>query len=196
MPRITKKERILQYAAARGWTLIGDAEWKELHTSLPDIADDTFRSAGLPVAQPWLGVTQHSMEELESSLIDLARIYEMRRDLRSWCRKQVIRAKDRARWLSRKQLSRKHQSKAEMVEWMLVWLGDPSMFEAWAVGVKRAKRNSMPDEHRVKCDVCGATGQCTVCKGTSNGGQCFNCAGTGNCPQCQGSGRREAIHVK
>ena len=53
-----------------------------------------------------------------------------------------------------------------------------------------------PKGTRVKCDVCGGTGQCTQCKGTSNGGQCFNCAGTGHCPQCQGTGRREAEHVK
>jgi len=191
MPRITKAKRVLEYAAARGWTVIGEAEWKELHTSLPDIADSTIRSAGLPIAQPWLGVIQHSLDELESSLTELARVYEMRSDLRVWCRKQVIAAKDRARWLSRK-----HQSKAEMVEWMLVWLGDPALFPAWADGVKRAKRNAMADEQRVKCDICSATGQCIVCKGTGNGGQCFNCAGTGNCPQCQGSGRREAIHVK
>jgi hypothetical protein len=189
--RLTKKSRVIDYARSRGWTLIGDAEWKELHASLPDIADTTLRSAGLTIAQPWLGVVQHTLEELEASLTELAQVYETQPDLRRYCREQVIAAKDRARWLSRK-----HPLKAEMVEWMLVWLGDPSMFAIWADGVKRAKRNAMPQEHRVKCDVCSGTGQCIICKGTSNGGQCFNCAGTGNCPQCQGSGRREAIHVK
>jgi hypothetical protein len=39
----------------------------------------------------------------------------------------VIAAKSRARFLSRK-----YPLKAEMVEWMLVWLGDPAMFPAWA----------------------------------------------------------------
>ncbi len=187
--RITKKKRILDYAASRGWTTIGETEWKELHTSLPDVADSTLRGAGLSIAQPWLGVVQHTLDDLELSLIELARVYKARPDLRPYCRQQVIAAKDRARWLSRR-----HQLKAEMVEWMLVWLGDPAMFEVW-IGVKRAQPNVMP-EHRVKCDVCSGTGQCTECKGTSNGGQCFNCAGTGNCPQCQGSGRREAVHVK
>jgi hypothetical protein len=51
------------------------------------------------------------------------------------------------------------------------------------------------DEQRVKCGVCGGSGQCTTCKGTSNGGQCFNCAGTGDCPQCQGTGKREVEHA-
>jgi hypothetical protein len=61
-----------------------------------------------------------------------------------------------------------------------------------ANGLRRAARALMAnvDEERVKCDVCGGSGQCTECKGTSNGGQCFNCAGTGDCPQCQGTGKR------
>ena len=135
--RLTKKKRVLDYAASRGWTMIGEAEWKELHTSLPDIADSTFRSAGFPIAQPWLGVVQHSLEELESSLTELARIYEIRSDLRRYCREQVIAAKDRARWLSRKR-----PLKAEMVEWMLVWLGDPALFGEWA----RLRREHMDSE--------------------------------------------------
>ena len=110
----SKKKRVIDYAAAQGWTLIGEAEWKELHSSLPDVSDSTFRRAGLPVAQPWLGVLQHSLEELETSLTELAGIYEVRSDLRRFCREQVIAAKDRARWLSRK-----HPRKIEMVEWML-----------------------------------------------------------------------------
>jgi hypothetical protein len=47
--------------------------------------------------------------------------------LRRTCRGQVIVAKARARFLNRK-----NALKAEMVEWMLVWLGDPAMFSAWA----------------------------------------------------------------
>jgi hypothetical protein len=52
------------------------------------------------------------------------------------------------------------------------------------------------DDERVKCDVCGATGQCIDCQGTGDGGQCFNCTGIGDCPQCQGSGMREVRHSK
>jgi hypothetical protein len=51
-------------------------------------------------------------------------------------------------------------------------------------------------EHKVKCDVCGGSGQCTMCKGTSNGGQCTNCAGKGQCPQCEGTGHREPDREK
>jgi hypothetical protein len=55
--------------------------------------------------------------------------------------------------------------------------------------------SSVP-EKSVKCDVCGGSGQCPQCKGTSNGGQCVNCAGTGKCPHCQGTGRRKAHPAK
>ena len=44
-----------------------------------------------------------------------------------------------------------------------------------------------PERH--KCTACGGTGDCPVCKGTSNGGQCTKCAGTGRCPNCHGTGR-------
>ncbi len=142
-------------------------------------------------------VYQRNFGDLETSLNFLSRVYAGREDLRRACRDVVIAAKDRARWASRnpRAADAKRRVKAEMVEWMLIWLGDPAMFAEWA----RLRLTHMePDllrfelmnEERVKCDVCGGSGQCTVCKGTSNGGQCFNCAGTGNCPQCQGSGRR------
>ena len=46
------------------------------------------------------------------------------------------------------------------------------------------------DYQHEKCSACGGTGDCPVCKGTSNGGQCEKCAGTGKCPNCQGEGRQ------
>jgi hypothetical protein len=144
-----------------------------------------------------LRVDLHTFGGLETSLVSLSRVYAEREDLRRACRESVIQAKNRARYASRNARASepRRRVKAEMVEWMLVWLGDPSMFEHWA----RLRRAHMDpellsfegmNEERVKCDVCGGSGQCTLCKGTGNGGQCFNCAGTGNCPQCQGSGRR------
>jgi hypothetical protein len=137
--------------------------------------------------------------ELAASLSSLSRVYAEREYLRRACRDTVIEAKDRARWASRNQRAAelKRRIKAEMVEWMLVWLGDPALFDKWA----RRRQHMDPNllslgsmesmtEEREKCDVCGGTGQCTLCKGTGNGGQCFNCAGVGDCPQCQGTGRR------
>jgi hypothetical protein len=92
-----------------------------------DISETTIRAAGTPIAQPWCDVRQHTLDELEMSLRDLSEIYERHPHLRRTCREQVIAAKARARFLSRKNVL-----KLEMVEWMLVWLGDPAMFPAWA----------------------------------------------------------------
>jgi hypothetical protein len=113
--------------AARGWSLIGETEWLELRAALPDISESTIRGAGIPIAQPWCGVRQHTIDELEASLCELSEVYAKHPHLRRTCREQVIAAKARARFLSRK-----HALKNEMVEWMLVWLGDPAMFPAWA----------------------------------------------------------------
>jgi hypothetical protein len=127
VPRGGKKQQVLDFASAREWALIGEAEWKELRAALPDVSEATIRRSGIPLAQPWRGVAQHTLEELDESLRELSLIYLQRPDLRRYCRDQVIAAKDRARYLSRIR-----PLKAEMVEWMLVWLGDPAMFPAWA----------------------------------------------------------------
>ncbi len=108
--------------------MIGEAEWLELKAALPDISETTIRASGIPIAQPWCGVRQHTLDELEASLRELSEVYAEHPHLRRTCREQVIAAKARARFLSRKSTL-----KAEMVEWMLVWLGDPAMFPAWAV---------------------------------------------------------------
>jgi hypothetical protein len=131
---VKKKQRVLDFAAARGWTWIGEAEWNDLKAALPDVSETTIRRAGIPIAQPWRGVAQHTLDELESSLRELSEIYAARPDLRRYCRDQVIGAKDRARWASRSSHAGedKRQLKAEMVDWMLVWLDDPAMFPTWA----------------------------------------------------------------
>jgi hypothetical protein len=131
-----KKQRVLDVVAARGWGRIGEEEWKELRAALPDVSETTIRRSGISIAQPWRGVAQHTLEELDESLRELSSIYEQRPDLRRYCRDQVIAAKDRARYLSRDR-----PLKAEMVESMLVWLGDPAMFPAWA-GLRRASLRS------------------------------------------------------
>lgn len=122
-----KKRRVLEFVAAHGWSEIGEKEWLELKAALPDISDATIRRSGIPIVQPWCGVRQHTIDELEASLEELTKVYAKDPHLRRYCREQVIAAKSRARFLSRK-----HPLKAEMVEWMLVWLGDPAMFPAWA----------------------------------------------------------------
>ncbi len=134
MARITKRQRVLDFAAARGWALVDEAEWRELKSALPDVSETTIRESGLAIAQPWMGVAPHSMDQMEASLRAMSEVYASRPDLRRSCRDQVIAAKARARFAASnaRVAQEKRRMKAEMVEWMLVWLDDPAMFPAWA----------------------------------------------------------------
>jgi hypothetical protein len=151
---VTKKQRALDFVAAHGWEMVGEREWNELRTNLSDISETTLRESGIPISAPWRGVNAHSIDELEVSLRELSEIYESRQDLRRYCRDQVITAKDRARWASRspKADENARRTKAEMLEWMLVWLGDPAIFPEWA-GLRRqamgytVQRYDHPEEH-------------------------------------------------
>ena len=74
-----------------------------------------------------------TLDDLEESLREFQRLYAEDPARRRELRDLVIRAKDRARYASRnpKGAPEKRAEKSEMVEWMLVWLGDPSMFSDW-----------------------------------------------------------------
>jgi hypothetical protein len=137
--KITKKQRVLDFAAARGWFRIGESEWKELRDALPDISVSVMQQAGLFVEAPWCGVYQHTFEDLEKSLREFSAIYESRSDLRQFSRQQVIAAKDRAKLLAaRNTLDAEIRArKAAMAEWMLIWLGDPALFPDWLSALKR-----------------------------------------------------------
>ena len=76
-----------------------------------------------------------------------ADVYEARPDLRRYCRDQVIAAKDRARWAARSPEveESKRRMKAEMVEWMLVWLDDPASFPGMG--------SAPPPEHGINCSA-------------------------------------------
>lgn len=124
---------MLDFAALRGWDEIGENEWRELRSALPDISESTLRASGVRIAAPWSGVATHNIDDLGSSLSQLTHLYETRPDLRRYARDQVIAAKDRARWAARnpKTSEATQRMKAEMVEWMLVWLDDPAIFPTW-----------------------------------------------------------------
>lgn len=140
MPKVTKKSRAIEYVKSRGWSRIGEAEWAELRAALPDVSETTLRSAGFPISAPWNGVAQHTLDELAGSLCELTGIYQARPDLHRYCRDVVIEARERAQWLARgaRVVEAKRQLKAEMAEWMLVWLGDPAIFPVW-IALRRAK---------------------------------------------------------
>ena len=133
MPRLSKKQRVAQVAADRGWETIGGVEWDAIAAEFPGISPSILEDAGLIVEQPWRGVKQHTFDELAQTLTALAGIYAMRPELSAFTRAQVIQAKDRAKWASRSARvdAEKRKNKAEMAEWMLVWLDDPAMFVSW-----------------------------------------------------------------
>jgi hypothetical protein len=143
--KITKKQRVLDFAVARGWTRIGESEWRELREALPDVSVSVIQQAGIAVDAPWCGIHQHTFEELEQSLVEFSEIYELRPDLRSFTRQQVIAAKDRAKFLALRGTpdAETCERKAKMAEWMLIWLGDPALFPAWLSALRR--RSSPPD---------------------------------------------------
>jgi hypothetical protein len=133
VPRLSKKQRIAQFAADRGLERIGGVEWEAISAEFPGIAASTLEDAGLILEQPWRGVKQHTFDELAETLTELAGIYSARPELSRFARGQVIQAKDRAKWASRSRSvdAEKRKNKAEMAEWMLVWLDDPAMFVSW-----------------------------------------------------------------
>ena len=134
MPRGGKSRQLRELIAARGWRRIGEAEWSEIFTEIPDISVLVLQRLEIPVDPPWCGVRQHTLEELEASLLALSEVYAIRPDLRRFCRDRIIVARARALHVSRnpRVAEQKRIVKAEMAQWMLVWLGDPALFPAWA----------------------------------------------------------------
>jgi len=134
VPRGGKNRQLRDLIAARDWRRIGEAEWSEIFTEIPDISVSALQRLEIPVDPPWCGVRQHTLEELEASLLALSEVYAIRPDLRRFCRDRVIEARARAHHASRNARTddEKRNLKAEMAQWMLVWLGDPALFRAWA----------------------------------------------------------------
>jgi hypothetical protein len=130
----TKKDVLRQFAADRGWSEIGEEQWTQMRAALPDISASTIRESGLEIRAPWCGVNAHTFEDLDASLRAFSAVYAARPDLHRYCRDEVIATKERARWAAKnpKVDENKRAMKAEMVEWMLVWLDDPSVFPLWA----------------------------------------------------------------
>jgi len=93
---------------------------------------------GIPVEQPFGGVRQKTLDELEQSLLEMEEVYTRAKESgdrtrAQLCRKVVIQAKDHARLASRsaKVTPEKKALKQEMVQWLLVWLENPGVFPAW-----------------------------------------------------------------
>ena len=106
----SKKQRVREYLETRRPAAITGEVWEELLRAVGPVSEsylrEVLRATGLPFEQPWAGVRQGSFEELEQSLLELGQVYAEanaggRRDLARYCRRQVIAAKDHARFAAR-----------------------------------------------------------------------------------------------
>jgi hypothetical protein len=143
------KQRLRAWLSEERPAAIGEEVWNDLLRRLAPVSEgylrELLRATGLPFAQPYCGIRQHTFEELERSLREMLEVYaaavEARdRERARYCRKQVIAAKDRARFqaLSPRTVPQKAAEKREMAEWMLVWLEIPEVFPAWVGARKKA----------------------------------------------------------
>ena len=140
----TVKQRFREFLAARQPAAITEELWRQLLQLLSPVSEsylrDLVRATGLPFAQPYCGIRQHTFEELEQSLRDMLQVYTDaksagNRERARYCRRQVIAAKDRAKFQARNS-----PQKTEMAHWMLVWLENPEVFPPWVEARKAALR--------------------------------------------------------
>ena len=149
-PKRTRAAEIRAAIEVRGFTSIADAEWNELRAAFPNASDTTVRHAvresGVPLDALVDGVRLSAFDQFEQSFAALVAEYDRAcRDGDSArarrCREVAIRAKDHARMAARAARDKdRSEEKAEMVEWLLVWLETPDLFESWAGLRQRAKR--------------------------------------------------------
>ncbi|HVN05313.1 MAG TPA: hypothetical protein VMT86_12890 [Bryobacteraceae bacterium] len=144
----SRKQALREFLAERRLTAIGEAEWQTALRELAPISEsylrDLLRDTGLPFAQPYAGIRQHSFAGLESDLRAMLEVYIEAaragdRVRARYCRRQVIAAKDRAHFVARspKTPPGKRAQKEEMAQWILVWLENPEVFPAWVDVRKR-----------------------------------------------------------
>ena len=147
------KQEVREFLSAQKPPAITEAVWQGLLMRLAPVSEsylrDLLRKTGLPFEQPYAGVRQHTFEELEQSLRELEQAYAEamiagNRDRAGYARRQVIAAKDRARFLAAnpRTAPEKQAQKEEMAQWMLVWLENPRVFPAWVDARKRVIESS------------------------------------------------------
>jgi hypothetical protein len=149
------KRQLRDCLAADQPAAITEAVWQDLLRRLAPVSEsylrDLLRATGLPFDQPYSGIRQHTFEELEHSLRAMLRVYgdslaAGHRDRARYCRRQVIAAKDRAKFLAVTPhgTPEKRTQKEEMAQWMLVWLENPEVFPAWVDARKKTSRTGLP----------------------------------------------------
>ena len=145
------KQQLRDYLSAERPATISETVWHGLLLRLAPVSEsylrDLLRETGLPFEQPYAGIRQHTFDELEQSLREMQNVYAEamasgNRERARYCRRQVIAAKDRARFAAQNSSTapEKRAQKEEMVEWMLVWLENPEVFQVWVQARKLAMR--------------------------------------------------------
>jgi hypothetical protein len=145
----SKKALLCQLIQERKLTTVTEREWLELLAALAPVTESYLRrllsETGVAVEQPFAGIRQKTLEELERSLIEMERAYTHATQSGNHararqCRNAVIQAKDHARLAARNPTAsaERKTEKQEMVRWMLVWLENPGVFPAW-VKLRRTK---------------------------------------------------------
>jgi len=140
--RRSVKQQLRDLLAAEQPAAITEAVWHNLLRRLAPVSESYLRellaNTGLPIDQPYAGIRQHTFEELEQTLREMLQVYTEatasgNRERARYCRRQVIGAKDRAKFLAQspRTSSEKQADKREMAQWMLVWLENPEVFPAW-----------------------------------------------------------------
>jgi len=148
VPGNSIKQRLHEYLDRVRPEAVTESVWLDLVAQLAPASEsylrDLVRQTGLPFEQPFAGVRQHTLKELEESLRGMQKAYSEAmaagdRDKARYCRRQVIAAKDRARFLSlsSRMPAEKQALKEEMLDWMLVWLENPEVFPSWVEARKR-----------------------------------------------------------
>jgi hypothetical protein len=134
----TKSARLRDALQRRNAAIVDEALWRELQTELGPVSAGylrrLLRQSGVPLAPLVEGVRQDTFEDLERTLLALEREYEGGDEAsRMACRREVIAAKDRARWALQRLADGdpKREVKQEMSLWMLTWLENPGVFAAW-----------------------------------------------------------------
>jgi len=146
--RSSTKRRLTEFLSLHRPERITEAVWFELRARLAPVSDsylrDLLAATGIPFDQPWAGIRQHTLGELEASLREMLAAYLAataagNRDRARYARRQVIAAKDRAGFAARHPggSAEKRALKEEMAAWMLVWLENPELFPAWVDARKR-----------------------------------------------------------
>jgi hypothetical protein len=147
------RQRLREYLAAENPPVVTEHVWTELIRRLAPVSEsylrELVRATGLPFDQPFAGIHQHTFDALEQSLCDMLKVYSEamaagNRERARYCRRQVIGAKDRARFLAQNARTTPERKalKQEMVQWMLVWLENPDVFPTWVDARKRVRESA------------------------------------------------------